>query len=70
MAQTLGLLATAALPGTPALAHTPYAQWDVFRKGHLQILTSHADLNGDDLGEIGRKLGGRACIRTVEAVEV
>ncbi len=52
MAQTLGLLATAALPGTPALAHTPYAQWDVFRKGHLQILTSHADLNGDDLGEI------------------
>ncbi len=52
MAQALGVLACAALPGGSALAHTPYAQWDVFRKRHLQILTSQADLPGDDLGDL------------------
>jgi hypothetical protein len=52
MVQALGVLACAALPGASALAHTPYAQWDVFRKRHLQILTSQADLAGDDLGDL------------------
>lgn len=41
-----------ALPALPALAHTPYRQWDVFRKRHLQLLTSHSDLPGDDIGDI------------------
>ena len=52
MAQAVGALVAASLPGMPALAHTPYAQWDVFRKSHLQMLTSHADLAGDDLGDL------------------
>lgn len=45
-------LATTALwPVTQALAHTPYAQWDLFRKRNLQILTSHSDLPGDAIGD-------------------
>jgi hypothetical protein len=47
-----GLLVGLAVPALPALAHTPYAQWDVFRKSNLQLLTSHADLPGDDTGEL------------------
>lgn len=55
MQQAASLLAAGALPAftvSPAQAHTPYAQWDVFRKRHLQLLTSHADLAGDDIGDI------------------
>ena len=55
MQQAASLLAAGALPAftaAPALAHTPYAQWDIFRKRHLQLLTSHADLAGDDIGDI------------------
>jgi hypothetical protein len=45
-------LITAALwPVTQVLAHTPYAQWDLFRKRNLQILTSHSDLPGDTIGD-------------------
>lgn len=53
--QTAGLFAAGVLPAlAPSItrAHTPYAQWDVFRQRHLQILTSHADLAGDDIGDI------------------
>ncbi|MFZ2738288.1 MAG: hypothetical protein WBI20_01385 [Burkholderiaceae bacterium] len=39
------------LPLTHAFAHTPYRFWDVFRKQNMQILTSHADYTGDDVGE-------------------
>lgn len=46
------LLATVAWPVSQALAHTPYAQWDLFRKRNLQILTSHSDLPGDAIGDI------------------
>lgn len=52
MAQALGGLAAVMLPAAPVFAHTPYAQWDVFRKSNLQLLTSHADLAGDDLGDL------------------
>jgi len=55
MQQAAGLLATGLLPAlgaSVACAHTPYAQWDVFRKSHLQLLTSHADLAGDDVGDL------------------
>ncbi len=51
LSRAAGLLAALALPALPAFAHTPYAQWDVFRKRHLQILTSHADLPGDEVGD-------------------
>ena len=53
--QTAGLVAAGILPAiSPSLsfAHTPYAQWDIFRKSHLQLLTSHADLAGDDVGDL------------------
>lgn len=36
---------------TPALAHTPYRQWDIFRRRYLQVLTSRSDLAGDALGD-------------------
>ena len=55
MQQAAGLLATGIAPAllvNRAYAHTPYAQWDVFRKSHLQLLTSHADLAGDDVGDL------------------
>lgn len=41
------LVAMALLPVSPLFAHTPYRQWDIFRKRHLQILSSHSDLEGD-----------------------
>ncbi len=34
-----------------ALAHTPYRQWDIFRKRYLQILTSRGDAVGDAAGD-------------------
>ena len=49
--RALSLLAGISFPAISSFAHTPYAQWDVFRKRHLQILTSHADLPGDEVGD-------------------
>ncbi len=46
----LAALGTIALP-LAARAHTPYRQWDIFRKRYLQILTSRSDLEGDTLGD-------------------
>jgi hypothetical protein len=43
--------ATAMLPMIHAIAHTPYRFWDVFRKRNMQIMTSHADYTGDDIGD-------------------
>jgi hypothetical protein len=45
------LAALVSIPFSRAFAHTPYRFWDVFRKRNLQILTSHADYTGDDLGD-------------------
>ncbi len=45
------MLAAGLWPAAHALAHTPYAQWDLFRKRNLQILTSHSDLPGDAIGD-------------------
>ena len=45
------ILAAGLWPVAQALAHTPYAQWDLFRKRNLQILTSHSDLPGDAIGD-------------------
>ena len=45
------LLAGVTFPAISSFAHTPYAQWDVFRKRNLQVLTSHADLPGDEVGD-------------------
>ena len=41
----------ACLPLHGALAHSPYRQWDIFRKRYLQILTSRSDLDGDNTGD-------------------
>jgi hypothetical protein len=38
-------------PLAPALAHTPYRQWDIFRRRYLQMLTSRSDLDGDAVGD-------------------
>ncbi|HEX7811132.1 MAG TPA: hypothetical protein VF460_04425 [Burkholderiales bacterium] len=35
----------------PALAHTPYRQWKVFRQRYLLITTSRTDPAGDALGD-------------------
>ncbi|MGB4346756.1 MAG: hypothetical protein WBJ21_10210 [Burkholderiaceae bacterium] len=51
IARAAGVLSAALLPMHYALAHTPYAQWNIFRKRHLQILTSRADLAGDEVGD-------------------
>lgn len=40
-------VAMALLPVSSVFAHTPYRQWDIFRKRHLQILSSYSDLAGD-----------------------
>ncbi len=55
----VALLAT--WPLSPALAHTPYRQWDIFRRRYLQLLTSRSDLIGDAAGDewvalLGRRL--------------
>jgi hypothetical protein len=50
----LNTAALAALPcgfALPASAHTPYRQWDIFRKRYLQVLTSRTDAAGDLLGD-------------------
>ena len=47
----VALGAAASLPWVQVRAHTPYRQWDIFRKRHLQILTSHSDLKGDAAGD-------------------
>ena len=39
------------LATTAAHAHTPYRQWDIFRKRHLQVLTSRSDLDGDTIAD-------------------
>ncbi|MFM8466305.1 MAG: hypothetical protein ACKOAO_01930 [Oxalobacteraceae bacterium] len=39
------------VPFRAAHAHSPYRQWDIFRKKHLQILTSRSDLEGDSIGD-------------------
>ena len=49
--QSVALLALPVLTVFSAHAHTPYRQWDVFRKRHLQLLTSHSDLDGDKIGD-------------------
>lgn len=41
----------AAWPLSPVLAHTPYRQWDIFRRRYLQLLTSRSDLIGDAAGD-------------------
>lgn len=45
------IAASLALPFQSAQAHSPYRQWDIFRKKHLQILTSRSDLDGDNIGD-------------------
>lgn len=50
----LNTAALAVLPAgfaCPAAAHTPYRQWDIFRKRYLQVLTSRTDAVGDALGD-------------------
>jgi hypothetical protein len=45
------ILAMVAAPFSSVLAHTPYRQWDIFRKRHLQILSSHSDLAADTVAD-------------------
>ena len=45
------LLIATLLPCTTLNAQTPYAQWDAYRVGHLQVLTSHSDLVGDAIAD-------------------
>ncbi len=52
IAQAAAVLSAVLLPVHSAFAHTPYAQWNIFRKRHLQLLTSRADLAGDDVGDL------------------
>lgn len=47
----LGLSAALLLPLRDVMAHTPYRQWDIFRKRYLQILSSHSDLDGDAMAD-------------------
>lgn len=51
IARAAAILATAAFPFSLAFAHTPYRQWDIFRKRHLQILSSHSDLAADTMAD-------------------
>ncbi len=46
-----GAALLAGWPLAPALAHTPYRQWDIFRRRYLQVLTSRSDLPGDAIGD-------------------
>lgn len=45
------MIAGLAIPFGIAHAHSPYRQWDIFRKKHLQILTSRSDLEGDSTAD-------------------
>jgi hypothetical protein len=47
--QVLALLAS--LVAGPALAHSPYRQWAVFRQRFLLVTTTRDDKGSDDLGE-------------------
>lgn len=52
--RTLLRACAALLAGWPmmaALAHTPYRQWDIFRRRYLQVLTSRNDPAGDAIGD-------------------
>ncbi len=51
LARTAALAALAAWPLSAALAHTPYRQWDIFRRRYLQLLTARSDLDGDAAGD-------------------
>lgn len=51
LTRAAALAAFACWPLLPARAHTPYRQWDIFRRRHLQILTSRSDLDGDAVGD-------------------
>jgi hypothetical protein len=51
IARAAALLAGVTFPAISSFAHTPYAQWDIFRKRNLQVLTSHADLPADEVGD-------------------
>ena len=51
MLSAASLMAGLAFPFSAAHAHSPYRQWDIFRKKHLQILTSRSDLDGDTIGD-------------------
>ncbi len=44
-------LAATLVPLRRARGHTPYRQWDVFRKRYLLILTSRSDAEGDAIGD-------------------
>lgn len=44
-------LASVATGSILLCGHSPYRQWQVYRKTHLVIVTSRDDLAGDDLGE-------------------
>lgn len=50
-AAALSALAAWPLMQLLAHAHTPYRQWDIFRKRYLQVLTSRSDLTGDAIGD-------------------
>ncbi len=43
--------AVTGLAALPAVAHTPFRQWKVFRQRHLLITTSRTDRQGDALGD-------------------
>ncbi len=45
-------LAALWLQALPARAHTPYRQWDIFRRRYLQILTAESDPAGDAVGDL------------------
>ncbi len=49
--RTAALAALATWPLSAALAHTPYRQWDIFRRRYLQLLTARSDLDGDAAGD-------------------
>ncbi len=51
LTRAAALATLACWPWSPALAHTPYRQWDIFRRRHLQILTTRSDLDGDAVGD-------------------
>jgi hypothetical protein len=51
LSRAAALALLACWPLSPALAHTPYRQWDIFRRRYLQILTSRGDLDGDAVGD-------------------
>jgi len=50
-ARAIALAGACVLADKPLHAHTPYAQWNSFRKRHLHILTARADLVGDAVAD-------------------